>query len=364
MDTMFVPHLYQNNKFMQTYFLTFLLFLLLPVTSFKEKAIIKSLATTPPAISEIIQDSSRTEALPSKAKKIFQSIDNGQTWQDVSAGLPADLLMENVFAIDGEIFLHSESRVFTSNALQVPPVWKKAMLPDPKITAIYPGQTGLFAYGFGAGFFQDMQGGGIWLPINSTFEGKAVNTFLEARDGSIYIGSDNGIFKSVDGFKTWKQVFEGDLISSLVEANGVLMGEGVIGLVRSTDHGQHWEYINKEEGRAIKTGIINGGIAAIFIGGQGSNDHVNAYGMKNSLQASSDKGMTWQHIDNGFPSTRNIFDIEAAGAYLFCSLNTGIYRSADQGKTWTLVYPSKEKERFEMAVSGKTVFAILVSGGC
>lgn len=309
-------------------------------------------------------DSIRGKAIipPPREKILLQSNDRGQSWQDISAGLPSGVEPERLFALEDIVFLGGQSGFYSSMTGHKAPEWEKEILPDEKITSLYPGHTGLYAYGLGSGFFLNMQGSGIWIPINNLFKGKAVNTFLETSDGSVLIGSDNGIFKSTDGFKTWRQVCEGDLIYKLAESDGLLIAQGVKGMLRSTDHGEQWESVNAENGSAIKTVFIKGGIAAIFIDQAKSSTQVNEYGMRNNLLASYDQGVTWKHLDDHFPSVRNIYDIEEAGEYLFCSLDTGIYRSIDQGKTWELVFPAKNKERFELMVTGNTIFAMLAQG--
>ncbi len=133
--------------------------------------------------------------------------------------------------------------------------------------------------------------------------------------------------------------------------------------MQSTDGGETWDYIHTGHGQPIQVQNIDDGFAVIFIDGgtqpQGKNNR-----LKNSLYFTPDQGKTWSLLDGNLPLVRDLYDIQQAGAYLFCSLDTGIFRSADKGKTWELVHPARDKERFELEVSGKTIFAKVGQRGC
>lgn len=281
---------------------------------------------------------------------IFQSTDGGQTWQDISAGLPDFLEVNCVFACSDKVFLGSESGLYRT-ALSDAPVWEKDILLPEKITRFFPGQGGPYACSFGSGFFQNISGTDIWIPAHQTLTDKTVRTVLETPDGAVFVGCDSGIFKCDDG-NTWKKVFAEGMVMSLVAADdSVLIGAGIRGVLRSTDGGEHWNWVMTEYGAAFQTGFIEEGIAALTYDGESKRMHTSA-----------DNGKTWQTPDEGLSPVRFMNDIKQAGAYLFCSLDGGIYRSSDQGKTWKLVFPANGKKWINLAVSGQTVFAVMMQG--
>lgn len=251
---------------------------------------------------------------PLAANIVFQSLDGGQSWQDVSAGLPEDLQVGRVFAGGWEVFLLSDSGLYRSSAAFPAPTWEKEVLLSKTISDIFPGRAGRYAFSNENGLLLQLPGTGIWAPVHSALKGKTVRTLLETSDRTIFAGCDSGLFKSADGGETWEKVLAEGTITSLVDADGVLVGGGFRGLLRSTDGGK-----------------------------------------------------TWERMDKSFPLAQNIYDLEKAGKYLFCSLKAGIFRSSDRGKTWELVRPSYGEGRFDLAVSGQTVFAVMVAGmgdGC
>lgn len=82
-----------------------------------------------------------------------------------------------------------------------------------------------YAYSLQTGFFQNLSKG-VWLPAFSGLENQTVRTLLETPDGTVFVGCDNGIFKSADYEKTWKHVFEEGIVLNMVASDGVLLAGG------------------------------------------------------------------------------------------------------------------------------------------
>lgn len=313
------------------------------------------------------------EARKPTANIVFRSIDGGQTWQDVSAGLPRDLQVLGLFASDGEVFLGAENGLYRSNSYAAP-AWRQELLLSGRVTTLSPGRAGLYAGSYGRGLLQNVAGTDIWRDVTGSLEEKTIQTVLETSNGTLFVGTDNGIFKSADGGQTWKQVFSEGLILNIVEANGVLIGGGLHGVLRSTDSGEHWEYVLNENILAKKTSLIKGRFVTIL--GTREPSKINPEGITSRLRASADGGKTWQRIeqsllpiqgrygmDERLSKVRDIYDIVQVGEYLFCSFDTGIYRSSDQGKRWELVLPANGQSGFNLAVSGQVIYAV-PGGGC
>lgn len=313
------------------------------------------------------------KAKSTAANIIFRSLDGGQTWQDVSAGLPKDLGVGRIFADGSEVFLASESGLYHSSSAAVAPKWEKELFLNEEITDVFPGQAGPYASSYRTGFFQEMPGTGMWKPMHNALEDKTVRTVLETSNGNIFVGCESGIFKSTDGGSTWKHVFE-DGVNSFAASGDVLICGAYGGMLRSTDGGEHWDWVLTGAGGAYNTKLIGDRFVTITDGDKPWNE-ASTDGMKNRLYSSADNGKTWQRMDEGiaqirlmdemldvFPPTRVINDVEQAGEYLFCSLNAGIFRSSDWGKTWELVRPSNGKKMLNLAVSGKVIYAVVVVG--
>jgi len=293
------------------------------------------------------------------ANIIFKSTDGGQTWQDISEGLPENLQEDGLqrdgfFVNDNGLYLRAGDGIYHNNPNSTAPFWKKEIFPDEQ-SSIAPARTGIFAFNYDGQFLQRINGTGIWSPIYTNFQKNEVRTVFETAGGTAFIGSADGLFKSTNDGKTWKQVHAGGLVMKLVESNGVLLATGGNGILRSTDDGENWDLVISEGGVGIAVERIKGGFAAITC---------NTESMTRRVRASYDAGKTWQPIDAGLKADLLTASIIQVGEYFFCGHPDGIFRSSDKGKTWKLLRPSIGNKVFNLSVSGNVIYAIPRSGGC
>ncbi len=294
------------------------------------------------------------------ANIIFKSTDGGQTWQDISEGLPENLQgddgiqRDGFFANDSGLYLRAGNGLYHSKPNSTAPFWKKEICPD-EHSGITPGRTGIFAYNYDGQFLQKINGTSVWSPMYMNLQEKDVRIVFETAKGTVFIGSDKGLFKSTNSGETWKQVHTGGWVMKLVESNGVLMATSQKGIIRSTDDGENWDLVISEGGVGIAVERIKDGFAAITY---------NTGSETRRVRTSYDGGKTWQPIDTGLPATLSIASIIQVGEYFFCGHPTGIFRSSDKGKTWKLLLPSIENKVFNLSVSGNVIYAIPRPGGC
>ena len=79
------------------------------------------------------------------AKIVFKSTDGGQTWQDISKGLPENLREDGIrgnrfFANDKGLFLRVGNGLYHSTANATAPFWTKEVFPD-EHSSIAPGKS-------------------------------------------------------------------------------------------------------------------------------------------------------------------------------------------------------------------------------
>ena len=306
------------------------------------------------------------------ANIVFKSADGGQTWQDISKGLPEPVTNDygvsrnDFFADDNGLYLtdgngiyHSKSRVS---------FWEKEIFPG-EHSSIAPGKNGIFAYNYeDGGILQKTNG--VWSPVFTNFKEKQIHSIFETDGGTVFIGTDKGLFKSTNSGKSWKHIHV--MVGNLAESNGVLMATSQEGIVRSTDDGENWELVISEGGVGIAIERIDGGFAAITY---------NTISKTRRVRTSYDGGKTWQPIDAGLSGqmfiasiwqTINDDPLPAAfiasiiqvGENFFCGHPDGIFRSSDKGQTWKLLLPSIEGKVFNLFVSGNVIYAIPRAGGC
>lgn len=317
---------------------------------------------------------------PTEAKNIvFKSIDEGQTWEDFSAGLPENLGVSRVVTKDGKVLLVAEDRLFQNSGVEPETIWevepfRNTVLNEPfqkiSLNDIYPGFTGNFASSYGKGFFKEINRSGLWLPMHQNLHDKTVRSILETENGTLFVGCESGLYKSTDDAKTWKQVVKEEGVNSLALAAGALIMGTYKGLFRSTDLGETWEHVLTQDVGAYNIKQVDGAMIAITDAGRWQ-DGIRA----NRLRISKDQGKSWQRIDENLvvppfmsdsededSKELRISDFAQAGKYLFCCTNAGIFRSTDLGKNWELIRLSSSKEMFRFGVSGKTIYAVQVTG--
>lgn len=328
------------------------------------------------------------------ASIVFRSADNGQTWQDISDGLPQPIPDEYAygrnafFTNDNGLWLADGNGIYHTQPDATAPFWTKAALPGHN-SNLTPGTNSIFAYNHRDGIFQKTNGTNGWTPVFTEFKEKHVRSLLQTAAGMLLIGTDQGLYKSTDNGKNWQLFPSGSLGSKTVEANGVLLTGGSQGIMRSTDYGEHWNWVIKEGGVGIDVANISGGFAAI---------NYSSAANTRRIRTSYDGGQTWQALDAGFPGhaftdaplpsitasnpVQNPNDsawhpkqaapqvieykttIIQVGDDFFCGHTDGIYKTSDKGKTWQLVLPAAKGKMFKLAVSGNVIYAIQMESHC
>ena len=304
---------------------------------------------------------------------VFKSTDGGQTWQDISKGLPENLREDDIrgndfFANDKGLFLRLGNRLYHSTPNATPPFWTQETFPG-EHSSIAPGKSGIFYWGIN---LKKTNGTSVWSPIFENFPEPRIRSAFETAGGSIFIGTNRGLFKTANSGKTWKHVHAGGGVGNLAESNGVLLAISMSKIIRSTDNGENWAVVDSEGGVAFDVKQIKGGFAAIT-----SSSVLNT----RRLRTSYDGGKTWQPIDAGLQDKVVIDSISRTwndrprvqafmtsiiqvGGNFLCAHPDGIFKSSDKGKTWKLLLPSVENKVFNLSVSGNVIYAIRSKGGC
>jgi hypothetical protein len=308
------------------------------------------------------------------ANIVFKSTDGGQTWQDISKGLPENLRIDSIrgrgdsiFANEKGLFLKVGSELYHSTPNATAPFWTKETSPD-EHSSIAPGKSEIFYWGAN---LKKTNGTIVWSPIFEIFQRPGIRTTFETAGGTIFIGTDRGFFKTANNGKTWKHVHTGALVGHLAESDGVLVAISNRRIIRSTDNGENWEFVTSEGDAVFDVKQVNGGFAAL------TPTSANIRGVSTSY----DGGKTWQPDDAGrqdkvvidsiFRTWNDRPSVQAFGTSIIqvgenfiCTHPHGIFRSSDKGKTWKLLLPSVEDKGFNLFVSGNVIYAIPSKGGC
>jgi photosystem II stability/assembly factor-like uncharacterized protein len=310
---------------------------------------------------------------------IFKSTDGGQTWQDISKGLPENLGIDSVrgnsfFANDKGLFLRAKNGLYHTTPNATAPFWTQKSLSD-EHSSVDSVKSNISPNNYWGTNLKKINGTSIWTPIFEIYHRPGIRTAYETAGGTVFIGTDRGFFKTANNGKSWKHVHAGNLVGHLAESDSVLVAISNKRIIRSTDNGENWAPVLSEDSVAFDVKPIKGGFVAIT---SNSESHT-----PNTIRQSTsyDGGKTWQIIDAG-PQNKVFSDsimrtwnnrqhlqrfntsIIQVGENFFCTNRDGIFKSSDKGKTWKLLLPFVTDRGFNLFVSDNVIYAIRSKGGC
>jgi len=265
---------------------------------------------------------------------VLRSDDLGDTWVDVSGGLPS-ARVTHAFADGGEVYVISDRvPMHSSNRGRD---WSEIVLPfNDLATSIFAdGRLLLVGSGFAVGAHRSTDGGQSWDTIN--VGAGFVNHVVRGPDARSLIAgtSITGVYRSEDDGLTWEPINNGlgvqPQIQALFEHGGVLfVGAQTdlhgIAMYRSVDSGGRWEWMN--QGAPMDMEAYPWTFGAI-------GDTVLA-GVEGGAWRSTDGGALWTEANRGMVTTF-VRALSTAGTTLFATVTNmrRVYRSDDGGDTWT-----------------------------
>lgn len=308
------------------------------------------------------------------ANFVLRSADGGQTWQDISKGLPENLQEDSIrgnsfIANDKGLFFRVGNELYHSAPNATAPFWSKKISPDEQ-RSITDDKAWMFSKNYWGINLKTTDGTSVWSPIFEIFHEPRIRSVFETSGGTIFIGTDRGFLKTTNSGETWKHVHAGSLVGHLAESDGVLLAISTRGIIRSTDNGENWALVTTKSIVAWDVKPIKDGFVAITARSESG---------KRSLMTSYDAGKTWQPIDAGnkvfIDSIWRTWDhrpkvqafqtsIAQVGENFFCTHPEGVFRSSDKGKTWKFLLPSIKNKVYSFFASGNVIYAILTKGGC
>lgn len=223
--------------------------------------------------------------------------------------------------------------VFRSTDLGV--TWKSSMtgLTENPVSSILILDSTVFAVSsaigtFRGGIYRSRDKGETWVNLRQGLNGVSVYT-LFAADTVLFAGTSKCLYRSSDKGESWSECgLDSMYVSSLLLNGSTVFAIAKNTLHRSTDYGRSWSELKG----ALLTdkfvqSIHNNGSAIIAILSTKTADNI---------LRSTDNGNTWVQcgIDKLFVNS-----IVTLDSVFLATSSTGIFRSADYGKSWT--FPAK-----------------------
>ena len=302
---------------------------------------------------------------------LFATTDAGNTWKDFTGNLPSTSIPSCFWITQKEWLLGAAEGLYIGNQDMSTdssrsvignssPKWKQDEFVPRDVTYFVQGKQGIYLVSHKDGIYQH-QSSGSWTKISGLVNNRPFFTFTESSKGALIGGFENGMYKSDDHGKSWKQVYENVGVNMINEYDGVLYACSWRGLLRSTDGGNHWDIALPGSTTVFRTRMVNAGMVALVEGQQ----FQGVWG-SNEVKISTDKGKNWKPMFGAVPKDfKNIYDLVEVGNTYFAATNTGIFKSKDGGVTWekTVAVPQDKGVSFRLVVEGDTLF-VLQAPGC
>ena len=245
-------------------------------------------------------------------------------------------------------------------------------LPVGEVRGLSVTEDGLFAALFARGVFRLAPGAEVWEEMEEGLRNKRLLS-LEVAGGTLFAGTDNGIYASDSGGETWVEL-GGDLqtyrvYSFLTVGETLYTGTSYHGVYRSADGGASWESIGENLDNKTMYPLVTGGGyffasvpgLGIYRRGEGESRWVrkndgmpennsvlgmvlvdgilmagsgDGYG-KSQIYRSDDWGESWQELGEEMPKLRLTAMVEVEGQLYTATEGDGVYRSEDGGQSWS-----------------------------
>lgn len=281
--------------------------------------------------------------------KVFYSLDNGEKWNDMSAGLPFYLENARWFAFhpDGNIFCGTSSGVFSFQ--ENDSLWLEMSSGIPHYTmvnSIVINQYGILFIGTNNGVYRSENKAESWEKLNSgTGDYTSINSLLINSSGELFAGTNHTklLLRSSDDGNSWVQAINGlpnsDGVKGLViDKHDILFAGLKNGVYCSMDNGDTWE--RRSEGLPADSEIMSIGLSStgeLFVGFY--QESIDIMWPGTGIFHSTDDGLTWLPDTLGLPADL-FFQVYAGNEHgdIFLGTYNGLYCKFHNREDWTIVH--------------------------
>ena len=168
-----------------------------------------------------------------------------------------------------------------------------------------------------------------WTPTNGPYGGTIHSFAVHPLTGTEFAGIFGGLYKSVDKGNTWTYTAlqAATLFDMAVNNKGYLFAGDQSGVARTTDEGMSWSFSTNIH-EIVFSVAVNRANQNVYAGTKGG-----------YIYRSTDEGISWTVVHGA-----TLFDTDvlgmcgtASGAMLAGTYGNGMYRSNDNGATWVRV---------------------------
>lgn len=185
--------------------------------------------------------------------------------------------------------------------------------------------TYLFA-GTDGGVFLSVNNGSSWFAVNSGIYSTSINCMTKIGN-TIYAGTNAGVFITTNNGASWDNSSYGIAnytINSLLVVNNILFAGTDGGVFKSLDNGSYWTSAN--------FGLISQKVNILYLNESTIFAGTSSLTGTESIYKTTNGGELW--IPSGL-TNHAVFSLTNISTFLYAGSNKGIYRSSDNGITWS-----------------------------
>ncbi|MBN8572029.1 MAG: T9SS type A sorting domain-containing protein [Ignavibacteria bacterium] len=258
------------------------------------------------------------------------STDFGNTWVINSDGLGSNYV-NDIEILGSTVFAGTETGIYKSTDNGLHWIFASSGIQNYSIKKFAISGSNIFAASYGGGVLVSTNNGNNWSEVNNGLGSVYMNSI--AAVGSVIFAASDGMYKSTNNGANWIHSENGlfNLFTNYtlgVNGNTIFTGTFWQGIYRTFDLGATWSFA----GSGLKSSIINPGAIESF----GNTLYTGAY--YQGFFVSQNNGDSWTQV---YP-TLNVYCFASIGNYRFAGTagsniygNYGVYRSTDNGNTWS-----------------------------
>lgn len=255
---------------------------------------------------------------------VYFSVNNGQTWENKSDGLPdsINIALGAIAVSDNSLGIATKEKGvflfnFQTNQWISIPTDKKIIESNPGPLIFFKDQIYLGTQNSGVFLSADL--GKNWEKRDSGLTNFTIRRFVEI-DDKLYAGTNAGLYS----FNEIENKWELEYGNSTMQVNGITEFDESIYI--GTNQGAFTTPNDRKEWKQV---LANRTLHNI------SSDENTIYAMTyNELLSSTNKGLTWENIQNGLPAEPYTFNVIKNGNLLFAGQWDGVYRKNNSNEIW------------------------------
>jgi len=299
--------------------------------------------------------------------EVYLSTNKGTKWTLASGGLPSSVI--SALAVSGaNLFAGTESAglfLSTNNGVN----WTAVPgMTNQQVYALAVSGSNLFAGTYWGGVFRSTNDGMTWTVVGPGMKNACVGS-LAVCGSNMFAATGGGVFLTTDKGATWTNVNSGLQygVSAFAFSGSNIFAGTDGGVFRSSNNGASWDSVNT--GLAFRS--VHALAVASSAGGAGGTDLFAGTGegdptdmIWGGIYRSTDNGMTWTEI-SPTPTHTYVHSIALIGSNLFIGTVHGVFLSTNNGLSWTTADSGFSWQPFPivdlLVASGTNLFADMSS---